>query len=259
MAEDTPCPCKQKLTDGEKNALTIGIRDITNIIQNPNGAALDAANRLLNSSDSSLSGLSALAGPQGALGNAFTAIQGACAAFANSKNVINAFGAECTSLTDPKNLLRTVSSLGLAFDLQCALGIPGLDISGGLGVFNQNGQFSMTAALNAQIQLDNVLKDFNISGDIEKLNNGLLGAANAINQASSALNAVTQATQQIQAEAFGLIQKYTSVNGLMNLVNISNNDTCFKLGGAVNASLFSQDFYQAAGVALPGQGGISTR
>jgi hypothetical protein len=259
MAEETPCPCKQKLTDGEKNAINIGLADVANIIKNPNGAALEAANRLFNSSDSSLSGLSALAGPQGSLANVFTAIQGACAAFANSKNVINAFGAECTKLTDPKNLLRTVSSLGLAFDLQCALGIPGLDISGGMGVFNQNGQFAMQVALNAHIQMDNVLKDYDLSKDIEKLNNGLLGAANAINNATTALNDVVQKTQQIQAEAFAFIQKYTSINGLMNLVNISSKDSCFKLGGAVNASLFSNDFYQAAGVALPGQGGISTR
>lgn len=253
MAEETPCPCKQKLSENEKNVINFGLNDIANILQNPNQAAINATRGLLNS-------------------NRLTAqaIPGSIASVNNLLGTLNAadanltrFVGECNKLTDPQNLLRTISSMGLYADLSCALGIPGIDVTAGLGVVQRDGQMSLQVALNAQIQLDSVLKQIDpnnvVGGLSDDIVNGLNAAGDALSQANGAINDVVAKTQAMQAEALAFIQKYTSINGLFNLVNLSNEDSCFKLGAAVNASLISPDFYQVATAAASPQGGTSTR
>lgn len=266
MAEE-PCPCKQKMSDAEKNAMTIGINDIANILRNPNAAALGALNNAFQSNGTGLGTLIANAsagGAPAALAAALPALNNAKAQFDSMKNLTTSFAGECNKLTDPKNLLRIVSSLGLYAELNCAFGIPGLDITGGFGVVNQNGQLALQGGLNAQLQLGGLLEEVGsspVGAALDQLQNGLNSVSAAMTQANNAINEVVALTQQVQTEAFGFIQKYTSVNGLFNLVNLANEDSCFKLGTAVNASLISPEFYNAvsaASVATP-LGGTSTR
>lgn len=264
MADD-PCPCKKKLSDGEKNAVTVGLSDFANILQNPNAAALGALDNLVRSNGTGLGTLIQTAtnsGTESAFYKALPALQSAKTQFDAIKLTQAAFAAECNKLTDPKNLLRIVSSLGLYAELNCALGIPGLDIGAGIGVVNQNGQLSIQVALNAQIKLDSILKEFGdgTAGDaLQKLQDGMNGVSEAMSQANAAIDNVVKETQAAQKAATELIQKYTSINGLFNLVNLGNEDSCFKLGTAVNASLISPQFYQAVSAAAVPTGGTSTR
>jgi len=251
MAEEAPCPCKQKLSENEKDVINFGLNDVVNILQNPNQAAINAMDGLIKSNR--LTG-AALPGTITSLNNALTTLD-------KADESLTKFVGECNKLTDPQNLLRTISSMGLYADLTCALGIPGLDVTAGLGVVQRDGQMSLQVGLNAQIQLSSILKQIPsgataLSNDII---NGLNAAGDALNQANAAINDVVAKTQQAQKQALDFVQKYTSINGLFNLVNLSNEDSCFKLGAAVNASLISPEFYQVATANATPQGGTSTR
>lgn len=253
MAEEAPCPCKQKLSENEKDVINFGLNDVVNILQNPNQAAINAMDGLIKSNK--LTGA--------ALPNTFASLNNALSTLNKADESLTKFVGECNKLTDPQNLLRTISSMGLYADLTCALGIPGLDVTAGLGVVQRDGQMSLQVGLNAQIQLNSILKQIdpnNLAGGLSNdIINGLNAAGDALNQANAAINDVVAKTQQAQQEALAFIQKYTSINGLFNLVNLSNEDSCFKLGAAVNASLISPEFYQVATANATPQGGTSTR
>ena len=64
MAEETPkCPCKEKLTDGEKNVLSFGLNNINNLLKNPNQAAIGLTRAVAGRNSATLDGLIALAAP----------------------------------------------------------------------------------------------------------------------------------------------------------------------------------------------------
>jgi hypothetical protein len=63
------CPCKQKLTDGEKSILTFGLNDFQKLLTKPNEAAIGAASVLLGKNTSRVAELIALGESSGSGGS----------------------------------------------------------------------------------------------------------------------------------------------------------------------------------------------
>lgn len=257
MAE-TPCPCKQKLTDGEKGILNFGLSN--QMLNDPNAAAIGAARQLGGSNGNRLANMiqSLQVGtgtPGGGIGGAAGQILPALQAGQNKINsmsgIVDAFAAESTRLSTPQGLISTISSLSLFGELSCALGIEGLDVGLGLNIVNQNGQFAIQYAVTANVNLEKVLNQIG-SGSGTELAEGVLAAQGALNEAFSKLdeanakiNEVIQVANDIQNQAADFIQKYTNIQTLANLITQAEDDPCFKLGNTVNGSLINPQFLNA--------------
>jgi hypothetical protein len=132
--------------------------------------------------------------------------------------------------------------------LSCALGIEGLDIGVGLNVVNQNGQFAIQGAVAANIDLEKVLNNFDgksgtdLANAVQELQAGLDSAFAKLDEVNAKINELMDQAAAIQNAAADFIQKYTDISALASLVDLANNDPCFKLGSTVNGSLVSPQF-----------------
>ena len=275
---DQQCPCKQKLTDGEKGILNFGLS--SEMLKNPNAAAIGIGRQLGGANAARLQSLITSAGttdvgtglpsPLAQALPSLTAAKGKLTEFLGdgtneNPGIVNAFENECDRLTDPRQLVNIISSLSLYGELSCALGIEGLDIGAGINVVNENGQLSINYAVAANVDLEKVLNQFDpglgtaTAGAVESLRAGLDSAFQKLDQANAAVQSVVDATTAMQNEAANFIQKYTSINSLANLINEANTDPCFKLGSTLNGSLVSSDFLNAVRGGTPTGFGTSAR
>jgi len=250
MAE---CPCKQSLTDGERGILNFGLTN--EMLRNPNAAAIAVYRQLGGANGARIESLiqaAQVGGTSNALTTALPELNRVKSAINVLDNRVDAFENECNRFTDPKQLINIVSSLSLFAEMQCALGIQGLDIGVGLNVVNQNGQLSINYAVVANVDLEKILNQFSdnnlgtaTADAVRQLQEGLGKITGVMDQANALIGGLMDAAEALQNQAADFIQKYTSINALANLINEANTDPCFKLGGTLNGSLVSPDFLNA--------------
>lgn len=262
--EEKKCPCKQKLTEGQKGILNFGLS--SEMLKDPNAAAVGIAKQLGGKNSNRLEGLiqsfqaggSGVPGSLGPYAQALPSLQRAKNKVDSLSGIVDAFGKESARLSTVDGLLSTVSSLNLYGELSCALGIEGVDIGVGLSVVNQNGQFAIQGAIAANVDLESVLNQFGdgagsqLAEGIEKLQAGLDSAFAKLDEVNNKINEIMSVADGIQNAAADFIQKYTSINALADLINQAETDPCFKLGSTINGSLVSSDFLNAV------RGGSST-
>ena len=262
---DPGCPCKQKLTDGEKGVLNFGLTK--EMLNDPNAAAAGLARQLGGRNGGRLAGLIAAAplDPTGALTSALPSLQRMKNSLDSQGDIVDKFAAESARFTDARYLTSIISSMSLFGELNCALGIEGIDIGVGLNVVNNNGQFSIDYAVNANVDIEKVLNKFSdgsgsdLADKVKDLQSGLDSAFAAIDEANSKLNGIMDEAAAAQAQAAAFIAKYTSINSLANLINEASTDPCFKLGSTLNGSLVSPEFLNTVSNAGFGGGGTSNR
>ena len=253
MAEQTPCPCKQKVSEGEKGILNFGLSN--EMLKNPNAAAIGAVRQLGGRNGGRLAAMIEQAGGGGVPGQLPSPLVQALPSLQRGKNgidqmsgIVDGFAAESERLSTPQGLLSTISSLSLFGELSCALGIEGLDIGVGLNVVNQNGQFAIQGAVAANIDLEKVLNNFDgksgtdLANAVQELQAGLDSAFAKLDEVNGKINELMDQAAAIQNAAADFIQKYTDISALASLVDLANNDPCFKLGSTVNGSLVSPQF-----------------
>jgi len=268
---DEECPCKQTPTDGQRGMLNFGIQNFNDILQNPNAAAISAARQLGGRNSSRLESLIQSAStpslpgqPPSVLTQALPSISRVQNQLGDINRAVDAFSAECERLSTPEGLLSTISSLSLYSELSCALGIEGVDIGLGLNVVNQNGQFAIQYAVSANVDLEKVLNQVSdglgtgAADAVGQLQAGLDSAFAKLDEVNSKINEVMNVASEIQGMAADLIQKYTSVQVLADLINQAEIDPCFKLGSTINGGLVSPQFINAVRGAYP-SGGSSFR
>ena len=262
------CPCKQKLTDGEKGVLNFGLTK--EMLNDPNAAAAGLARQLGGRNGGRLAGLISSAGnpltdPTGVLTSALPSLQRMKSSLDSQAGIVDAFAKESARFTEPRYLTSIISSMSLFAELNCALGIEGIDIGVGLNVVNNNGQFSIDYAVNANVDIEKVLNKFSdgsgsdLADQVRDLQSGLDGAFAAIDEANNKLNSIMNEAAAAQAQAAAFIAKYTSINSLANLINEASTDPCFKLGSTLNGSLVSPEFLNTVSNAGFGGGGTSNR
>lgn len=263
---DQPCPCKQKLTEGEKGVLSTGLSQ--DMLKNPNAAAIGLARKLGGQNGDRLAGLITTAqtgGPLDPLYSAVPSLQRMKTSIDKQSDIVDAFEKECNRFTDPRSLTSIVSSLSLFGEMNCALGIEGIDIGVGLNVVNNNGQFSIDYAVNANIDLEKILNKFSdgsgtdLANKVKDLQSGLDDVFKKMDEANAALNKIMDESAAMQKQATDFIAKYTSITSLANMIDLGTNDPCFKLGKTVNGSLVSPEFLNAVNNAGFGGGGTSNR
>jgi hypothetical protein len=247
------CPCKQTLTDGERGILNFGLTN--EMLRNPNAAAIGIARQLGGANAFRIEQLiqaAQVGGPTNALTTALPELNRVKGAINVLDNRVDAFENECNRFTDPNQLINIISSLSLFAEMQCALGIEGLDIGVGLNVVNQNGQLSINYAVAANVDLEKILNQFSdnnlgtaTADAVRQFQEALGKAAGALDAANGAIAGLMDAAEAPQNQAADFIQKYTSINALANLINEANTDPCFKLGSTLNGSLVSPDFLNA--------------
>jgi len=264
---DPGCPCKQKLTDGEKGVLNFGLTK--EMLNDPNAAAAGLAKQLGGRNGGRLANLISSANPTtdptGVLTSALPSLQRMKSSLDSQAGIVDKFAAESARFTDPRYLTSIISSMSLFGELNCALGIEGIDIGVGLNVVNNNGQFSIDYAVNANVDIEKVLNKFSdgsgsdLADQVRDLQSGLDGAFAAIDEANNKLNGIMDEAAAAQAQAAAFIAKYTSINSLANLINEASTDPCFKLGSTLNGSLVSPEFLNTVSNAGFGGGGTSNR
>ena len=262
---DPGCPCKQKLTDGEKGVLNFGLTK--EMLNDPNAAAAGLAKQLGGRNGNRLAGLitTAQTDPLSPLFSAAPSLQRMKNSLDSQAGIVDKFAAESARFTDPRYLTSIISSMSLFGELNCALGIEGIDIGVGLNVVNNNGQFSIDYAVNANVDIEKVLNKFSdgsgsdLADKVRDLQSGLDGAFAAIDEANNKLNSIMDEAKAAQAQAAAFIAKYTSINSLANLINEASTDPCFKLGSTLNGSLVSPEFLNTVSNAGFGGGGTSNR
>ncbi len=263
---DQQCPCKQKLSEGEKGILNFGISNFADLVRDPNAAAVGAFRQLGGANATRLTSLIEQAeNPNDALYSALPSLQAVENKLVSLQGVVDGFAAESERLSNPRNLISIISSLGLFGELSCALGIEGLDIGVGLNVVNQNGNLSINYAVAANVDLEKILNQFSegsgtaLATAVQDLRAGLDGAFAKLDEANSAINGLLAEAQAMQNQAADFIQKYTSINGLAALINEASTDPCFKFGSTVNGSMVSPDFINAVRGGTPTGFGTSAR
>jgi hypothetical protein len=260
---DQPCPCKQKLTEGERGVLSVGLSQ--DMLRNPNAAAIGLARQLGGKNGNRIAGLLSSPDAQTGLLSAVPSLQRMKNSIDKQGGIVDAFEKECNRFTDPRSLTSIVSSLSLFAEMNCALGIEGIDIGVGLNVVNNNGQFSIDYAVNANIDIEKILNKFSdgsgtdLANKVKDLQSGLDDVFGKMDEANNALNRIMNESNAMQQRAAAFIAKYTSINSLANLVNQASTDPCFKLGATLNGSLVSPEFLNAVNNAGFGGGGTSIR
>jgi hypothetical protein len=255
MAEaEKPCPCKQKITEGQKGILNFGLS--SEMLKDPNAAAIGAVRqlggrnggRLANLIQSAGGGTQLPGGLPSPLTQALPSLQRVQDKLGSLSGTVDAFAAESKRLSTPEGLLSTISSLSLFGELSCALGIEGVDIGVGLNVVNQNGQFAIQGAIAANVDLEKVLNQFGdgagteLASNIEKLQAGLDGAFAKLDEVNNKIGEIVGMADALQNQAADFIQKYTNIQALADLITQSETDPCFKLGSTINGSLVSPQF-----------------
>jgi hypothetical protein len=259
------CPCKQKLTDGEKSILTFGLNDFQNLLNKPNETAIAAASGLLGKNSSRVAGLIAANGTAtGSLYALLPSLQAAQTKFTAVGSAISKFDAECAKYKDPKQLARMISSLNLYGQFQCALGIEGVDIAVGMNMIQDDGKLSINALLAAQIDMEALLNQLD-SGSGTSLVNGISafqagvdGIFQKIDAANAAVNGAVDAATAKLAEALSFIDKVTSINLMTNIISESD-DPCNQLSVDSTVNLVNPQFTNTVRSALSSTGGTSFR
>jgi hypothetical protein len=236
-------------------------------LKDPNAAAAGLAKQLGGRNGNRLAGLieTAQTDPLSPLFSAAPSLQRMKNSLDSQGNIVDAFAKESARFTDPRYLTSIISSMSLFGELNCALGIEGIDIGVGLNVVNNNGQFSIDYAVNANVDIEKVLNKFSdgsgsdLADNVRDLQSGLDNAFAAIDEANNKLNSIMNEAAAAQAQAAAFIAKYTSINSLANLINEASTDPCFKLGSTLNGSLVSPEFLNTVGNAGFGGGGTSNR
>jgi hypothetical protein len=263
------CPCKQKLTDGEKSILTFGLNDFQNLLTKPNETAIAAAGKLLgNNSDRVARLILNSQTPTGALYAILPSLQSAQARFTATQSALSKFDAECAKYKDPKQLARMISSLNLYGQFQCALGIEGLDIGVGLNMIQQDGKQSINAMIAAQVDLEALLNQIdpgagtalagNLQNAIDSFQSGVAGVFEKIDAANGAVNGAVDAATAKLAEALSFIDKVTSINLMSNIISESD-DPCNQLSVDATVNVVDPQFTNTVRTALTGTGATSFR
>lgn len=259
------CPCKQKLTDGEKSVLTFGLNDFQNLLTKPNETAIAAAGVLLGKNSSRVAGLIAANGTASdPLFVLLPSLQSAQSRFTAVGAAVSKFDQECEKYKDPKQLARMISSLNLYGQFQCALGIEGLDIGVGLNMIQNDGKLSINTLIAAQIDMEALLNQIEpgsgtaIVDSISAFQAEVDGIFQKIDAANAAVNGAVDAATAKLAEALSFIDKVTSINLMSNIISESD-DPCNQLSVDATVNLVDPQFTNTVRSALSSSGGTSFR
>lgn len=258
------CPCKQKLTNGEKSILTFGLNDFQNLLTKPNETAISAAAALSGKNSARVAALLTQTTGGGSLSEIAPALTAAQTRLTAVGAAVSKFDQECAKYKDPKQLARMISSLNLYGQFQCALGIEGVDIAVGMNMIQNDGKQSIQALVAAQVDMEALLNQFSpelgtsTSQAVAAFQGGIQDVFSKIDAANSAVNGAVDAAAAKMSEALSFIDKVTSINLMSNIISESN-DPCNQLSVDSTVNLVNPQFTNTVRSALSSSGSTSFR
>ena len=268
------CPCKQKLTDEQKNLFNGQMGK--NFIQNPNGQKAQSVSDALGPALTKVNGISNLLGVTigpnlgkaealRAAGVDITKMNALTNGISNISSKVTAFKNQTDLMSRPDYLMSAIGSMNFYANLGCALGIPGLDIGVSVGVITGKGASSINVAGNVTADLEKLVDNFNgtaVGDDVisaaNKFSQSLESITNRINSAADQLNTVTKGCQDMLQAGLDKIGQFSQVNFFTNLLKDAS-DPCNVLSAQINDSgLMTPEFKSMAQSAIASTSGGST-
>lgn len=254
MAEEVPCPCNVTPNAGKFGAIAAGMN--SNIFKNPNAAEIAMAKTGFGANIDKVQGFAAMF-PLGA--NPFSGLLSQLQA---SNELINQFEVTSNRLSGlgsvlgKPDILALVSSVTLAAKIQCAFGIPGLDIGAAIGAVTGPGKTSVLAAVAASVDIGSMLDNIGLGdiasmvsggGDLGGISDLLAGSADALGAVNGGMGGLLAAGDQIYADAVGVIEKFSTLSATIDILN----DPCNKLSVSLGQNIINPEFLAVAKQANP--------
>lgn len=249
--ETTNCPCGTKLSDGDVSTINWGRSNpvfqnpVLSQINNAQGGFADTTNKI-----------NRINGVLGALGGSTDQLTNLTNRIGNMQSILSDYEDNSNRLSglpfngDGPDLLSLVSTVGAAVNFQCALGIEGLDVTGGIGLMTENGKLKLNTAVKVNADISKILDNINIglgtsAGIVDQIN----GVASDINNVTNQLNAIAgeinQSIDQINGlytDALDFVSQFTNINFAMNFAI----DECTKFGVGFQQGILNPEFIERA-------------
>ena len=245
------CPCGAKVSDAQKDAINWGRNNP--VFQNPVASQINNAQGGFAAGTAKASAINALffgANPQ--MTKLISRVE-------NMQSVLDNYSDESNRLSGLSNdsegpdLLSLVSTVGAAVNLQCALGIDGLDVGAKIGIVTEDGKMKLNVAIDVQADLNKLLGKLdggtaselgqqiaNMAEELEKITNKIGEVAAGLNNAIDEVNGMFE-------DALDFVTQFTNINFAINL----SNDPCTKFGVGFKQGILNPAFIDQARAANP--------
>ena len=244
------CPCGAKISDAQKDAVNWG-RD-NPVFQNPVASQINNAQGGFAAGLAKANAINTLAGnnPQiSKLINRVGNMDGVLEKYKNESNRLSGLRFD----GDGPDLLSLVSTVGAAVNLQCALGIDGLDVGAKIGIVTEDGKMKLNVAIDVQADMSKLLEKLdggtpselgkqiaNMGEELEKITDKIGEVAAGLN------NAIDEVTGMFE-DALDFVSQFTNINFAINL----SNDPCSKFGVGFKQGILNPAFIDQARAANP--------
>ena len=244
------CPCGAKISDAQKNAINWG-RD-NPVFQNPVASQINNAQGGFAAGTAKANAINGLFGANPQITKLISRV-------GNMQSVLDRYRNETNRLSgvsndsDGPDLLSLVSTVGAAVNLQCALGIDGLDVGAKIGIVTEDGKMKLNVAIDVQADLNKLLGKLdggtaselrqqiaNMAEELEKIYDKIGEVAAGLNNAIDEVNGMYE-------DALDFVSQFTNINFAINF----SNDPCSKFGVGFKQGILNPAFIDQARAANP--------
>lgn len=220
----TPCPCGSSLS--EEDAIAINWGRLNAVFQNPVASQIGSADNAFSANSARIAGIiqtmsfygSVFGAQTGQLTRLSNSITTATTALDNYRNHSNRMSGLKYLGLEP-DLMSVVSTVQAAVNFQCALGIPGLDVTGSIGLMTENGKLQLNRAIGVNLNLSKLLNNINLggsTGDIGRHLSNMTSEINAvvgtINDIAGQINGGIDKMVNLMTDATNFIAQYSQIN-----------------------------------------------
>jgi len=247
------CPCGAKISNAQKDAVNWGRNNP--VFQNPVASQINNAQggfAAASAKASAINGLLYGNGGNPQISTLINRVSNMTAVLNNYSTVSNQLSGVSNNGTGP-DLLSLISTVSAAVNLQCALGIDGLDVGAKIGIVTEDGKMKLNVAIDVQADLNKLLGKLdggtaselgkqiaNMAEELEKITNKIADVAAGLNNAIDEVNGM-------YIDAVNFVSQFTNINFAINF----SNDPCSKFGVGFKQGILNPAFIDQARAANP--------
>lgn len=244
------CPCGAKISDAQKDAVNWGRNNP--VFQNPVASQINNAQGGFAAGLAKANALNTLAGGNPQISKLINRVGNMDGVLEKYKNESNRMSGMPFSGSGP-DLLSLVSTVGAAVNLQCALGIDGLDVGAKIGIVTENGKMKLNVAIDVQADMSKLLGKLDggtpseLGRQIANMGEELEKITNKIGEVAAGLNNAIDEVNGMFKDALDFVSQFTNINFAINL----SNDPCSKFGVGFKQGILNPAFIDQARAANP--------
>jgi hypothetical protein len=215
--QTTPCPCGSSLS--EEDAIAINWGRLNAVFQNPVGSQIGSADNAFAANSARIIQIAGVFGAEtGELSRLSNSITTATTALNNYRNHSNRMSGLSYLGLEP-DLMSVVSTVQAAVNFQCALGIPGLDVTGSIGLMTENGKLQLNRAIGVNLNLSKLLNNIDLGGStgdigrhLSNMTSEINGVVETINDIAGQINGGIAKMVNLMTDATNFIAQYSQIN-----------------------------------------------